>query len=64
MTTEPEVARIFIVFCKLVDYYDRRYKTTSIHLVNDNTCFISNKMYREQVLEFVKYVKAVRYPLN
>lgn len=63
MASEPEIARIFfekmfLAFCKLVDYYDRRYqtKTTSIHLANDNTCFISNKMYREQVLEFDKAI--------
>jgi uroporphyrinogen-III decarboxylase len=63
MAVDKKLAKIFfdkmyLAFCKLVDYYDRKYKTKteSIGLANDNTCFISNKMYVEQVLHYDKSI--------
>jgi uroporphyrinogen-III decarboxylase len=63
MAVDKKLAKIFfdkmyLAFCKLIDYYDRKYKTKteSIGLANDNTCFISNKMYVEQVLHYDKSI--------
>jgi uroporphyrinogen-III decarboxylase len=73
MHTNPSIIKIFLDkmlegYIKLRDYADRRLgiKTTSIGLANDNTCFISNKMYCEQVLPYDKkiyerYGKSGRY---
>jgi uroporphyrinogen-III decarboxylase len=73
MAIKPEIARellekMFETFCRLVDYYDNRYgrKAESLGLANDNSCFISNKMYCEQVLPFdqalyEKYGRKYRY---
>lgn len=73
MLEDKELTKIFLekmfnAFCKLVDYYDKKYntKTESIGLANDNACFISNKMYVEQVLPYdkaiyEKYGKKWRY---
>lgn len=63
MATEPKIIKIFFdkmlsAFFKLIDYYDKRYgtKTESIGLANDNSAFISNKMYVEQVLPYDKAI--------
>lgn len=63
MAEDKKLAKIFFdkmftAFCKLIDYYDKKYntKTESIGLANDNSCFISNKMYVEQVLPYDKKI--------
>jgi len=73
MAAKPEVVKdffekMFETFCRVVDYYDSRYniKRESIGLANDNSCFISNRMYVEQVLPYdralyERYGKKVRY---
>lgn len=57
--TEPEVIhrllqKMFVAFCQLIDYADRRVgkKTTHLGLANDNACFISPEMYRKHVLPY------------
>lgn len=61
MAAKPDVIKDFLekmfeAFCRVTDYYDRRYniKREGLGLANDNTCFISNKMYVEQVLSYDK----------
>jgi len=59
MATDKDLAKIlfdkcFEAFCKLRDYYDKKdgRKTTSIGLADDNSAFISNRMYREQIFRY------------
>jgi len=59
MAVDKELAgrlfdKCFEAFCKLRDYYDAKAgrKTTSIGLADDNSAFISNKMYREQIFKY------------
>lgn len=59
MAEKPASARhlfdiMFESFCLLKDHYDSRYgrKSGSLSMANDNTCFISNSMYVDQVLEY------------
>lgn len=63
MVTEPRIAQILLdkmlkAFYQLVDFFDKKegIKTDSIYLSNDNTCFISNKMYKEQILRYDKAI--------
>ncbi|NOZ22659.1 MAG: hypothetical protein GXP25_16400 [Planctomycetes bacterium] len=50
--------KCFEAFCKLRDFYLKRSggKSTSIGLADDNSAFISNAMYRDQIF---KYNKAI-----
>jgi uroporphyrinogen-III decarboxylase len=64
MYTEPKAVfllfdKLFEAFCKLVDYSDRRNgikKRDSIALADDNSAFISAKMYRRFVLPYNKRI--------
>jgi uroporphyrinogen-III decarboxylase len=57
LAAEPELADVLLDKChetlvRLIDFWDHRCgrKTTSLGLADDNTCFISNEMYRRFVL--------------
>jgi len=59
MLEEPVAAKkllvkCFLMFCKLVDYEDRRTENRrrALGLADDNSCFISHPLYRDQVLPF------------
>ena len=74
MYTNPEAIKLLLdkildAFFKITDYMDKRLgikDRQDIGLANDNTCFISNKMYREMVLSldktiYEKYGKKTRH---
>ena len=57
MALEPDLAGVLLdkcleTFIRLIEFWDRRYgtKTTHLGLADDNTCFISNEMFRRFVL--------------
>jgi uroporphyrinogen-III decarboxylase len=61
MYSDPELvhrflAKMFIAFCWLKDYNDRYFgtRTTRLGLADDNSAFISLKMYREFVFPYNK----------